>query len=688
MATLEKIRSHSVLLLLIIGLALLAFVVGDFFNSGHTLFGSGTTVAKVDGEEIDIQQFQQRLEQANQQLQQTGQKVDGAVLQEQVLTQMINEALMTKEFNKLGLTVTNDELSNVLVGPGSQYINMFVQQQYGIESAQQLCDIATNPAKYNLDAATSAQFRQLWKSLEDQMEQSLLQQKFATLFNGALTANDLDAQALYEENAVTSHVTYAKKDYSSLPDDEFKPSDADINSVWQAQKELYRLPEQQRAIDYIAVTIAPSKQDLAEAESRVGDAKVALLTQPSTDGLAEMTDFVVNRNRVAASTITDQRLRSFVDSAKVGSAEVISHIGNDYVLAKMLERAVETDSVCMDFAMITGIKAHTDSVIAALNNGSTTIAEATQGQVQDSMWVQLSNPQMAELRSTLLNAPAGSWITPDTSAVAQGARVFRVRTRRQPVSIVDLAVVTFTAEPSNATVNKLETELRDFVRTNNTAALFSENAAKSGYTAVPAYVSASTPQIGRLEDTRSAIFWAMDAKKGEVSPVFGDLQTGQFIAVAVNDIYKDYLPATDPQIRKNLYQEALNNNKAAKLLSEYNGKAKDVAGYAQLMGSSVDSTNVTFGQPMIAGLGFNDSEVLGSVAVAEKGQTVGPLKGNSAVVVLQVLDIDKEGRPYNYEESASNFNRTRGAAMLGNALPMILQGNSKVDNRLMKFYRN
>lgn len=66
MATLEKIRSKSVLLLVIIGLALLAFIIGDFFTSGRTLFGSGTTVAKVDGKAIDIQDFQNRVQQASQ----------------------------------------------------------------------------------------------------------------------------------------------------------------------------------------------------------------------------------------------------------------------------------------------------------------------------------------------------------------------------------------------------------------------------------------------------------------------------------------------------------------------------------------------------------------------------------------------------------------------------------------------
>ena len=116
MATLEKIRSKSVLLLVIIGLALLAFIIGDFFTSGRTLFGSGTTVAKVDGKAIDIQDFQNRVQQASQQMQQSGQKVDGAVLQQQVLSQMIQESLFNSEAEALGLTVTDAELTDAPVG--------------------------------------------------------------------------------------------------------------------------------------------------------------------------------------------------------------------------------------------------------------------------------------------------------------------------------------------------------------------------------------------------------------------------------------------------------------------------------------------------------------------------------------------------------------------------------------------
>lgn len=121
MATLEKIRSKSTLLLIVVGAALLAFIIGDFFTSGRTLFGTGTTIAKVGNEKIDIQEFQRRYEEVNQQYQQQNTKMDPAALQQYVLNQMIQERLINKEIEDLGIEVTDNELSKAMLGPNAHY---------------------------------------------------------------------------------------------------------------------------------------------------------------------------------------------------------------------------------------------------------------------------------------------------------------------------------------------------------------------------------------------------------------------------------------------------------------------------------------------------------------------------------------------------------------------------------------
>ena len=690
MATLEKIRSKSALLLVIIGLGLLAFVLGDFFTSGRTLFGNPTTVAKVDGKSIDIHEFQNRVQQASQQMQQSGQKVDGAVLQQQVLGQMIQETLFSNEAERLGIRVTDAELSDALVGSGSQYVNMFVQQQYGLESAAQLLDIVTNPSKYNLDAATAAQLSTVWQTLEKQMEQSLMQQKFSNLFVGTLQANDLDAQTLYAEGANNKTVAFVSKSYASLADDDYPVTDTDIQSEWAKHKELYRITEPTRAISYIVVPIAPSQDDLLAAEQKVENALAGLRNQPGTEGILEMADFIVDRQSVPASGISNRAVKAFADTASVGQANAVSHIGNSYTLAKLLDRTTAVDSVNIDIAMVAGTRTQIDSIVNGLNNGSIEFAslQATGAQTNENLWVTLTNAQFAELRTPLTGQATGRYFTPDTAATVQSGRIFRINERKAPVQVYDIAVVSFTAEPSRATINSLDSELRTYIAQNSNATAFSENAATAGYTAIPMLVTASTPLIANYDDTREAIVWALEAKKGAVSPIYGDETSGQFIAVAIDDTYNDYIPATAPQVEPALRAQALAAKKGSALMEQTAGKASDIAGYAKLLGSEIDTTTVAFSQNNIARIGVRESGVAGAVAPAQPGTLVGPIEANNALVVLQVLDVDPTGRPFNLNESAGNFVRQRGGSALSQMLPSILLGNKKIDNRLSKFYRD
>lgn len=691
MATLEKIRSKSVLLLIIIGVALLAFILGDFFNSGRTFFGPGTTIAKVDEKSIDVQEFQRRVEQANQQMQNSGRKVDQAMLQQQVLNEMVFETIYKDELDKLGLIVTDQELTDAMTGSGAEMLNRMIQQQYGLESALQLHDMAYNPSKYGVPEETAQQLRSVWVNLEKQTEESLLQQKFNNLFTGTFVANELDAKATYDENGTTTHVAYVNKPYSSLPDDQFQVSDADIEKEWSAHKQMYAIPEENRTINYISVDIVPSAEDMAASELAVNKVLGDLNIQPGLEAIDGKIDFVADRQRVALNQINDPRLKSFADSAAVGKATLVKRMGNDLMLAKLFGRTAEVDSVNIDLVAIQGSKNNIDSVVNALNAGES-FAEignkfsSVQG-AQDSIWVSMLDPQIVQFKDAILNATPGRFFNPDTTATANGGYALRIKSRRAPVAVADLAVINYTIEPSNATINNLEANLNKFITENNNAEAFAKNAANAGYQVFPATVSVSTPMLTGIEDTRSVIAWAMDAKKGNVSPIFGDEQTGRFIVAALNDIYEDYTPARDPQVKSVLTNKIRADKKAEALIAQYNGKAKDLPGYAAIMAAPVDSATVTFGQINPFNNGFAGSEVAAVASVSQKGQLVGPMKGNNGVVVLQVVDVDKSGRPYSYDESAALYARTRGAYALGRNIQLVLQGNKKVKNNILKFFK-
>lgn len=689
MATLEKIRSKSVLLLVVIGVALFAFIIGDFLNSGSTFFGSGRTIATVDGEKIDILDFQKRYEEVSQQYQQQGYKQDPAVTQQQVLNQMIQEMLLNNEMEELGITVTNKELSQAMLGQNALPAMVQFANQFGVQTPDQLHDIAFNPAKYNIPAEQASQLQAMWMNQEKQIDELLRMQKLGNLFTGAITANALDAKALYDENATTTHIAYAKKDYASLANDQFPVSAAEIKDMWSKEKNGYRLDEETRLVNYIAVNITPSAEDNIAAQQAVEEAIANLKATPDTEGVSNDFNFNVERISQPASRITNSQLKNFATTTGVDSVSIVSYTNNVYTIGKLLGSKTEVDSVNVDMLAFQGTNAQRDSILKVLNSGVALAEVATTAGVQGSQekaWFSLAN-ETSPIKAKLLSEATGRFFIGDS---IQGTTVFyRVNERKAPVKIYDIASITYTVEPSQTTINNLNTKLRDFVAANNTDTAFTATKAiAAGYQLLNARVSASTPTIGNISESRDAVKWVMSADKGDVSDIFRDEQDKRLLAVAVTDIYDGYVPADDKTVAANLTEKVRNNKKAADLLAKYEGKANDLAGYAALMETSIDTTDVTFGQRFIAGLGIDESAITGQAVVAQPNTLVGPVKSNHALVVYQVVNIDTDNRPYNYDESAAMFNRQLGADALSYRIVQILRNNKDVENNMLDFYNN
>ena len=690
MATLEKIRKRSTLLLIVVGAALLAFIIGDFFTSGRTLFGTGTTIAKVGDEKIDIQDFQRRYEEANQMYQQQGAKMDPAALQQRVLYGMVQEKLLDKEINDLGIVVTDNELTQAMLGPNAHYAMIQFAQNMGFESPQQLYDLAFNPGKYGVPEDQAQQVQQMWLKQEQQMEQMLKQQKFQNMLVGSLVANELDAKAYYDGNAATSHIAYVKKNLADLPNDQYPVTDAEIKAEYNKQKNVYKVDEEMRRVNYIAVNVEPSSADVAEARKLV-DATVAKLASTSDlDAVNGDSNFGVDRRSTTASAITNPQLKSFVTDSVAGSVKMLSFINDEFTIAKVLGKKVAVDSINVDLVAYQGDATGRDSLLAALNSG-TPFEEALKmpGVVggQADIWNTIASTPDNELKEKLLNAGSGYFISDST---ATDARIVRVNSKKAPVAIYDYATVTYKVYPSDATVSKLNDDLSDFVAGITKAdSLTVSKALTAGYSLQPAMITANSATLGNVPYTRNAVKWAMDAKRGEVSPILEDGQNDRLIVVALNDIIKPgFMPVNDDDIKTALTEKVRNDKKAADLISQYKGKASDIAGYAGLMKANVDSTEVTFGQMFIAGIGAMESNLLGQVPVTPKGVVSGPVQGSNAVYVYQVYEVDSQSRPYNYQENAARYNQQFGGqAVLQNFFDIMMEDN-KVVNNTLKFYND
>ncbi len=709
MATLEKIRKKSALLFTIIIVALLAFILGDFLTSGRSFFGHGTTMAKVDGHKIDYTQVSERAEMISQQAQSQGRNIDGETVRQMAIQQLLTQALLDQEISDLGITVTNAEISAGMTGavphPAVQQFIYQMSQSLGLQniSGQAVFDAVSNPAKYGItDPQMQQQLRAMWAAQESQLEEAIRQEKFSRMVAGLYTANPIDADALYNERNTTVHITYAAKDFTSVPDEEINVSDEEIRAEWNRTKESYRLGEPSREVSFIVVPIEPSVEDLRAADATVREAIVTLRADSTgVSSVQNNSAFVVNRINTPMRGIQNPILRSYLDTARVGHVDQLIHNNQGYTIAKLLGKTQQTDSVRLSFAIFADDNVR-DSIIAEINNGKTTLSDyiSKNGAGQDSIWdVMVNNQAPTTLTETIEKAPYGQLVTYNDSIMGQDGRyinrsmLVKVHERKAPVNVYDIALIEYALDPSQETINKLTSDLRLYLSNNTSAEAFVKNATEAGYDIQNAIVGASSPQLGEsmygmgLSDSRSLVKWAMENEKGAVSPVYQDKKQSYLAAIAVNGLYDEFIPYTSPEVKEAITTRLRNNKKAQKLIDQYTGKANDVAGYARLMGTETVNTEINFASHMFGNLGVNENHLQGLAAVSPKGKLVGPAKGNTRVVVFTVDSVNVEGRPNNFKENSDEFNRTQGFGIIFNNANLlnVLRGRHEITNYSLDF---
>lgn len=701
MATLEKIRSKSVLLFVIIIVALLAFILGDFLTSGRSFFGNATTIAEAAGQKIDYNKYQTAINEAAQAQSAQGRHADNDELAQSTIQQLIFEALLEKQMEEMGINVTNAEISRAMTGenphPAAQQFIYSAAQYMGLPTANgaTVLDAMKNPTRYNFTAEqldmlaqqayNAPSFAAAWATQEANVDKAIRQQVFGRLVGGLFTANNLDAQAMYDDNMTTRQVAYVSSPFSAVADDEVEVNDADLVAKYNEQKNLYKLQEPTRLVDYVVVDIAPSQADFAAADAEVAQAYEALLTTDGIDAVASNPKFtrdIVNtpvsklKNNVDTRNIPDSLLAS-------GKVFQSPRMNTTYTLTKVLSLKPEVDSVEIS-SVAFPTRAAADSVMALIAGGvsmDSIVAQNAEYAVQPTWFSLIGNNQIRQGMKDMFSTKAVGtpFVYADTLQAQNAAVIFNISNRKAPVNTAEVAVMKYIVDPSNTTVSELKTTLNSFLASNAKGEAFSANA-DSLYRLQHAEVTPSSPHIGNLPESRAAVKWAMNAKKDQVSKVFEGRD--YYLVVALKDIYDGYRPYTDPMVNENLNRQVLADKKAAKLIEKYNGKAKDLDGYAQVMNTSVQADSaVVFTAARFGNLGFGESSVQGAVAAAQEGTLSGPVQGANSIVYFVVNGTNKEGRPFDAAQDRQSFMQMFG---INNYLQLLL-GDNKIENRSIEF---
>ena len=714
MATLQSIRKHGAALVIVIGIALFAFIAGDaakVLQPGQ----NSQNVGQINGKKIEAQYFQQLVEEYTQAINfirgaNSLTEAESAQVKDEVWNTLVTNTLIGEEAAKLGLTVTTAELQ-ALINEGTD--PMLAQSAFRNEAGQFDGDILMKfLAEYaNMDpevmpAEYVEYYNQLysyWKFIESNLVSSLLIQKYEALVVGAQFSNPVAAE--YSFNARNNHaeVAYAVVPYNSVADSLVKVSSSDIKKIYDAKKELYKQPAETRAIRYIDVTVTPSQADRDELLKEVGEYAEQLATAEDFGALVRLANSTVAYSEVpVTSAALPEDVVANLSSVKGDAVygPYYNQADDTYNAFRILAKAQYPDSVQFRQIQVADAdaaraKTLSDSIYTAIkavkkNANFAEIAEKY-GQSADPQWIATSNFEGAAVNgdnatylNTLFGMKKGELKQLD---IAGGHLIIEVLDTKNPVEKYTAAVIKRPAYFSNETYTAAYNQLSAFVASNQTLEKFEANAEEAGFRLYPvAELSNAAHTIGGVQGTREALRWAFNAEKGEVSHIFEAGANDHLMVVAVADIHKaGYRPVA--QFADMFRIQAVNDKKADKILA----KAKKVGTMEEalaLEGVKADTLRrVTFGSAAYVGkVPASEPIISGAAAGLEEGEFSAPIKGNGGVYFLQVV---KKGNGVAQFNAASEQQTLEAAAARningGTILNELYRKGEVKDNRYLFF---
>ncbi|MCP1996887.1 peptidylprolyl isomerase [Flavobacterium sp. HSC-61S13] len=258
MAVLSKIRQKSVLLIAVVGIALLAFVVGDLVRGGGVGKGS-RNVGSINGVEINTQQFMQKVTQAEQ----SGQAV-GAQANNMVWNNEVNSVLLGTEFEKIGLKIGKDQLVNVIKTNPNFANNPQFQNQLGKFDINKFNEFIVTMKKGGAEQWNS------WLAYEKELEKFALEQMYFSMIRSGLNTTTAEAKNTYQVENSKATFDYVTVPYSSINDDQVKVTDAEIQTYLKKNEKQYK-SEPTRDIEYVFVSSLPSEKDKAEVKENISE---------------------------------------------------------------------------------------------------------------------------------------------------------------------------------------------------------------------------------------------------------------------------------------------------------------------------------------------------------------------------------------------------------------------------------
>lgn len=719
MTALGKIRSKGILLIIIIGLGLFAFIAEEAFRSCNGIKGQNSQqIGEVLGEKIYVQDFQKLLEEYQDAMKLT-MRTDNLSedqlnqLKDQVWQQLVSERVMKEDCKKLGLTVTEDELQNVLNDGTNQLLTQtpFVNQQTGrfdVSILKQFID-AYRKAEASNNSQQLDQMRpayNYWLFVEKNLRTQLLAQKYQSLLANCVLSNKVEAKMAFNEENEEAQIQLASIAYNTIKDADIKVTDEELKAKYEELKPAFRQQQETRDVKMVDVQVKASATDRAQLQKDMAGYQKQLAAAADPTQVVSKSGSMIQYIGLPVSGKAFQQypdIASKIDSMAVGTTGVVENTkDNTYNIVRILSRTELPDSVEFRQIQVGGktleaARASADSIQKALAAGGDFQAIAKRyGQDSTTTWFTGAMYEQASTMSqdnrayieALLNGAVGST---QNIELTQGNVVIQVLNRKAMKNKAVAAVIKKEIRFSDNTYSKAYNRFSQFV-TQSQASLadLQKHATKFGYTVQDLNdFATSSHTVGNVGGSgiRDAIKWIFEAKEGQVSQLFeAGKENDHLLVLCMTKIHpQGYRPWDDAQVKEILKREVIRDKKAEMIMAKLKGVNSIAA--AQAKGAKVSTVNqITFAAPaFIQATGAAEPALSGAVAATAQGKFCSaPVKGNAGVYVFQV--VKKQMRPAKYnEEQQIQMCRQRAMQYMGNFMQDLVFGAGVVDNRYLFF---
>ena len=715
MAALGKIRSKGGILVGAIGLALFAFLAGDAARSCDGIKGEARQqIGEILGKKISVQDYQKLIDEYQSAIKFTMQR-DNLTNQElnqvmdQVWQQLVSNRVIEADAEKVGLTVTEKEIQNVLnEGTNPMLVQTpFVNQQTGrfdVNALKQFFD-SYNKAK----AAKSPQVEQMqaiydyWLFVEKNLRAQLLGQKYQALLASCVLSNKAEAKMAFKDNNEESQIQLASLAYSTVKDADVKVTDDDLKAKYAELKPAFRQNVETRDIKFVDFQIKASAADRSQVVKEMNDFQKQLASAADPAAVVSKSGSEIPYLGLPVSNKAYQQypdIASKIDSLSVGTTGVVENAqDNTLNIIRVLSKAQLADSIQFRQINIAAAtpdeaRAKADSIQKALAGGADFDALAKRyGQTGEKVWFTGQQyemaPSMSQDNRTFINALLNGEVNATQNlALTQGNIILQVLDKKAFTTKTTAAVIKKIVDFSKATRSNAYNKFSEFVAKSSTVADLEKNAPKSGYQVQSLNdISTAEHYVGGIPGTRDALKWLFEAKQGKVSPLYECGNNDHLLVIALTAVHpQGYRSWDDAQVKEILKREVIKDKKAEKLMAKLKGVNSIAA--AQAKGAKVSSVNqITFAAPaFVQATGSVEPALSGAVAGTAAGKfSKAPVKGNAGVYVFQVVKKSmRAGSKYD-ETLVMQQAAQANMQLVGNFMQDLILKAKVVDNRYLFF---